>query len=320
MADVHVAEEKSAEVTLLKPQREPLSFMPKNLDEMWRISEMISKSVLAPPALQGKPYDVQLVLMTGWELGLTATQSLRDIDVVKGRTYMRALLKVALVKQSPVCEFFRLVESTEKKAVFETKRRGEGLTSFEFSYEDAVRAGVINRVGRDGQPLSEDNWTKWLRLMLRRRCASQLADEVYPDVVRGISDKEDLEEQREREVNAAPVARIGLTTAPPPPEDAQVVDPKSSPPKARKLTLEEQPTQTEAVKAAGGITNSEMDRAGTPPVSKEPSEYEKICAWLLECQTVDDVDTLSMNTKYEGPERSALAKLFKDRRNALGGK
>lgn len=317
MADVHVPEEKPTAIA--KVAREPLAFMPKNLDEMWRISEMISKSALAPPSLVGKPYDVQLVLMTGWELGLSATQSLRDIDVVKGRPYMRALLKVALVKQSPVCRFFRLVESTNERCIYETHREGEGLTRFEFTVEDADRAGVLGRSGKDGKPLETDNWTKWLRLMLRRRCASQLADEVYPDVVRGIGDKEDVEEQREREINPAPVG-LNTVAPPPPPVEAEVV-PSATPPKARKLTLAEVPTQSEAVKAAGGITNSEVDRAekaGSPPVM---SEYDQLAAKLMECATADDVDTLTMaNINFKGDkqgERESFTKLARDRRATL---
>jgi hypothetical protein len=315
--DVHVAEEKK-DLAVLK--REPLSFLPHNLDEMWRIAEMVSKSMLAPPALQGKPFDCQLVLMTGWELGLTTTQALRDIDVVKGKTYMRALLKVALVKQSPECKYFRMVESTEKRAVFETDRKNEGVTRFEFTVEDAERARVLNRVGRDGKPLEDDNWTKWLRLMLRRRCASQLADEVYPDVVRGIRDREDLEEEREAAGVVATVTRIG--TAPPPPED-KPADPVPTPPKAekvRRIPIVDVPAPAEVKAATDTITSSDMDRAGPPPVM---SEFDIICAKLDECQTKQQVDDLSIaHVNYQGPGRDDLRKLFKAKRAELekGGK
>lgn len=321
MADVHVPDAKS-EAAIIKPPREALAFLPKNLDEMWRISEMVSKSGLAPPALCGKPYDVQLVLMTGWELGLTTTQALRDIDVVKGRPYMRALLKVALVKQSPLCRYFRMVESTDKKAVFETHREGEGVTRFEFTVEDADRAGVLGR-SKDGKPLETDNWTKWLRLMLRRRCSSQLADEVYPDVVRGIGDREDIDEEKERELNPAPLRGVGPTSAPPPPEEAQVVPPPSPPQKERKLKVADVPGEATVPPVETLKETVNPARAKESPVESTPMDlFEATCIRLRECADVEQVDKLSMNldqTKFTGDQRNILGQLIKSRRKALGG-
>jgi hypothetical protein len=126
--------------------------------------------------------------------------AIRDLYVVKGKAYMSALLKVALVKKSDECDYFRCVESSAQRAVFETKRVGEGVTRFEYTIEEAKQADLVDRPKKDGKD-GKDNWEKTPKLMLRRRCASQLSDEVYPDVVRGIGDREDLPEQT---VNAAP--------------------------------------------------------------------------------------------------------------------
>jgi hypothetical protein len=60
--------EKKEEVTLVKVTREPLSFIPKNLDEAWRQSELLCKANVFPDALRGKPHDVLVTIMTGAEL------------------------------------------------------------------------------------------------------------------------------------------------------------------------------------------------------------------------------------------------------------
>jgi hypothetical protein len=249
---------------------------------------------------------------------------MREIIIVKGKPYLSALLRIGMVKNSPHCEYFRLVESDDKKATFETKRKGEGVTKLTYTLEEAKRQGLYGRIDKDGK-LLDDNWNKNPALMLRRRCGSQLADEVYPDVTRGTADREELEEQRERELNPVPLRVVGATTAPPPPVEAEVVEAKATPPKAKKLDLglDEKPTQSEAVKAAGGITNSDMDRAEKSGAAPVVSEFDQLCAKLLECQTAADVDTLTMaNQAFQGEhgQRDTFAKLARGRREALAEK
>lgn len=294
LAAQHVEEkqEKAEKAVAPKPA---LSFMPTSWDDAYRIAMYLKQTGLVPDGLRNKEYDILYIVATGAEFGLSPIQALREIAIVKGKPYLSALLRIGMVKRSPECEFFRLVESDDKKATFETKRKGEGVTKLTYSLEDAKRAGLYGRVDKDGK-LLDDNWNKSPALMLRRRCGSQLADEVYPDVTRGSYDREELDEEKERELNPAPLRAIGLTVAPPPPAEAEMVESKPEP-------------KQEAPKDV--------------PEAREMSAFDKACAALMECQSADDVDKLSMNTdqsKFTKGERDALGKLFRDRRSALGKK
>lgn len=139
-------------------------------------------STLARAAVASRLYAVQspeaalMILLTGRDLGLTASQSLRAIHVISGKPVVSADALVAAVRRSGLCASWRVVESTPTSATIETKRVGEEHPETEtFTWQDAERAGLTRG----------DNYRKWPREMLRHRCAASLARRVYPDAVLG---------------------------------------------------------------------------------------------------------------------------------------
>lgn len=139
-------------------------------------------STLARAAVASRLYAVQspeaalMILLTGRDLGLTASQSLRAIHVISGKPVVSADALVAAVRRSGLCASWRVVESTPTSATIETKRVGEEHAESEtFTWADAERAGLTRG----------DNYRKWPREMLRHRCAASLARRVYPDAVLG---------------------------------------------------------------------------------------------------------------------------------------
>ena len=60
-----------------------VAFRPRDVNEAMTLSKGLSGSALLPRALQGKPADVLVVLLTGHELGLSPMQSLRNINVIQ---------------------------------------------------------------------------------------------------------------------------------------------------------------------------------------------------------------------------------------------
>lgn len=300
-------EETKKEEALAKTVREPLAFIPKNLDDAWRVADLLSKASILPDALRGKPHDVLVTVMTGSELGLSPMQSIRSISVVKGRGYLDALLKVALVKQSPECLYLELVSSTAEKCVYKTKRRGEGEVVMEYGIADAMLAGLT----------MNDNYKKRPKLMLRRRCASEICDEVYPDIVRGIDGADDL--PAEREVNAKPA-----TFAPPPPvpEEAVVVPPSPPPTKAKKkLTVVDVPSKPspEEERAANEAAERDPEAAGLPsPTPPGALDAVGLLLKLADAKSEADIDALApLAQKIQGPDRPKLSAAFKARRNDI---
>jgi hypothetical protein len=140
-------------------------------------------SSLAPDALRGKPHDALIVLMAGRELGLAPMQSMRMLGVIKGKVTLAADATVALVRRSGECLQWRLVESTAQRATYTTQRKGDTEpTMLTWTIEQAQRAGLTGGQG----------WRSYPEAMLRARCAAALARIVYPDLVAGIYDPDEL--------------------------------------------------------------------------------------------------------------------------------
>jgi len=156
---------------------------PQTLDEA---------TTLARAAVASKLYAVSspeaalMILLTGRDLGLTASQSFRAIYVVSGKPVVSSDAMVAAIRRSGLCTSWRVVESTVERCTIETLRAGESEPEREtFSLDDAKRAGLDRR----------DVWRAYPRDMLRHRAAAGLARRVYPDVVLGCYAPGELEEQ-----------------------------------------------------------------------------------------------------------------------------
>jgi hypothetical protein len=87
------------------------------------------------------------ILLAGWELGFSPTVSVRGIGFSRGKISLSADLTVAAcVRHREVCEYFRLVESTETQAVYETKRVGAPApVSLPWTIDQAKKAGLIEK-------------------------------------------------------------------------------------------------------------------------------------------------------------------------------
>lgn len=179
-AGMVVHSEKPALVKATDPTR---AFEPRDIDEGYELAKLLVASGLMPRGVQ-RPEAAFAIIAAGRELGLTAMQSLRSIHIIEGKPTLSADLVAALCKsRSDVCQYFRLVESTDKVARYETQRRGEPApTSMSFTIEDAQRAGVTGK----------DNWKRYPAAMLRARCITALARAVYPDLAMGVYDPDEV--------------------------------------------------------------------------------------------------------------------------------
>jgi len=216
------------------------SLRPATLAQLREFAETFAVSQLLPAHLRGSPANVAITVLYGRELGLTPMQAIQGIYVVEGKPSLAAQMAVALVKRSPLCEYFRLVESTDKKATYETKRKGNPEpTRMSFTIEQAARAGLAGK----------KVWAQYPEAMLRNRASMALAREEYSDVVSNIHDPEELDEVR-------PLSGVVAPPTPPPPpargwgDDA--IDVESTPVAPAGL-----PTLIERLKAA--TTMAELD-------------------------------------------------------------
>jgi hypothetical protein len=163
------------------PQSHAAALAPRSIAEVGTLAEMASKSGLYGVKNREEAF---VRMMTGLELGLSAMQSLRGVYVINGRPTLAADLMVGVCKRrGDICKSFRLVESTDKIATYETERVGEGVTRMSFTIDQAKRAKLTGK----------ETWVSHTEAMLRARASSLLARAVYSDILNGLYDPDEVD-------------------------------------------------------------------------------------------------------------------------------
>jgi 5'-3' exonuclease len=154
---------------------------PVGVEELWKISGVLEASRLYGHLTRA---GIAACIMKGRALGIDAVTSLDSIHVIKGKPTMAASLMVAMVLNSPKCEYFYCSEMSETSCTWKGKRTGtpEEQTRT-FTIQDAQR---MNLTGKD-------NWRKQPDVMLQWRCATALARQMFPDVIAGMYSREEME-------------------------------------------------------------------------------------------------------------------------------
>lgn len=222
-----------------------LGFVLSNWGEVRTAADELSKSGLIPDYLRGKPADVLVILLQGSALGLDPITALTNIYVVKGRPFMASLMRQAIVRNSVECEYIRIIESTAKQCTVETKRRGDPAPVRQtYTYAMAELSGITNQ---------NQKYRTEPDVMLKRRAMSRLLEDVYPDVLRGLGDRD--EDPGALEVLQRADAAAMAKTAPPPSEVKKKPVPVSAEPAPEEAHFEEpapaEPVLTEPLATAG---------------------------------------------------------------------
>jgi len=140
------------------------------------------------------------ILLKGHELGIQPMAAASGIGLVSGKVSLGADITVATcARRRDVCLYFSCVESTDKLAHYTTHRAGAPApVSLTYTFAQATRAGLT----------SSGTWRAHTEAMLRARCAAALARAVYPDLVAGCYDPDEIEEIQSHDtapmVEAAP--------------------------------------------------------------------------------------------------------------------
>lgn len=275
------------------------AIVPTSFAEAKEMAHTFSKASIITQALKGKEADVLVTIATGLELGLSPMASLRGLDVVEGQIYMRADLMVALCMRSRVCEYFRPVVVTDTKVTYETKRAGEKPETMTWSIEDAKRAGLAGK----------SVWQKYPRLMLSNRCKSELAKLVYPDVLFGIGETEELEEVH----GEAKATWRDTSEFQPPPGGAPVIDvePVEEPPPADEpKKAARKPRKAAAAPAPASDQEPNAEEGG----GDEPTMVDRIKA----CMSLDELDELARAViKLPKPEQEKCRGPYRQRKAEL---
>jgi hypothetical protein len=154
-------------------------------------------------------YTLGSVVRYGLQLGLPPEVAVQGIFTVGGRMSMYAEQMVALIKSQG--HGHRVVERTRERCTVEVCRRGtDEWRPYTFTFDDAVQAGYVPRQGPnpanpgtwpDGKPKPGGGNEKYLTdpaTMLYARASSIACRTEFPDVLRGLTSYEDMQDEQSR--------------------------------------------------------------------------------------------------------------------------
>jgi hypothetical protein len=150
-------------------------FVIESVDELFRVCVALANGAACPQHLKD-PGSVMLIVMTGIDLGLSATQAIMQINIIKGKIALPGKVKLALIQASPLCTDYRYNFEGEGDALMcwvKSTRAGRAPNErVEFSMQDARVAGL----------LSNDTYKKYPKDMLLWKAVSRDADRNWGDV------------------------------------------------------------------------------------------------------------------------------------------
>jgi hypothetical protein len=154
-----------------------------------RIAQDLAKSAMfkAEPGKSVTPHQAFAKILIGRDLGISPTQALMGIDIVKGNIQLRGVLLASFVRKSPDYDY-RVLEHDETHCKIEFTRcpayrpltaadQWEVVGVSEFSMEDAQKAGLV----KDGSA-----WKAHPRNMVLWRAMSNGVKWYCPDLLGGI--------------------------------------------------------------------------------------------------------------------------------------
>lgn len=278
-----------------------------------KIAERLSKSNLIPKALQGKPDDVLVVLLTGRSYGVDPMTALSNISVINGKPVLEAkLLHGLCLARKDVCEYFVCVEANATSATYEAKRVGAPKPERKtWTIKQAQDAGLHGK----------ENWQKYPQAMLEARAKAALARSAFPDVVTGAYIPDEAEEMGARGFVPEEEFRDARPPAPAvrvlPAESASTqAAPRLGTPKA----MEGAPIPASTIRTTAGDVPQPAREPGADDGDDDPmtKEHNALVAAIANAKAPAEVAALKPRIKaFNGEEFKALIDLGAKRVDAL---
>lgn len=177
------------------------SLVPTNLGEAMEMAKMLSRSNIVPKEFFGKPENCLVAIGLGMEIGLPPLQAVQAVMVVNGRPSLWGDSVLALVLGSGLCEKFEEDSSSDiskngyGRCV--VKRVGMKEMEIKFSVDDAKKAGLWGKSGP---------WSQYPTRMLQMRARSWALRDCFPDVLKGIQVREEVDDYQVKKTIQMPQA------------------------------------------------------------------------------------------------------------------
>lgn len=181
--------------------------IPQTFDDVYRIANAVVKAGMAPFGIETAE-KATIIIMHGLEVGLAPMVALQSIALINGKPSLYGDGALGVVRASGQLEkFSERIQTSETNvlAVCTVKRRGEASLTRSFSKDEAQKAGLWGKVGRNGQPTP---WVTYPNRMLAMRARAFALRDGFADVLRGLGIREEMEDV---------VPDLDLVPPPPPP-------------------------------------------------------------------------------------------------------
>lgn len=161
--------------------------MPVNFDQLWRLSEIVASSGMAPKTM-ARPEQLVVAAAMGMEVGLSYMQSIQGIAVINGRPSLWGDAMLGLIQSSGTVEswsetFSGVYPQDDFTAICTAKRKGGLEYRNEFSVAEAKEAGLWGKQGP---------WQQYKRRMLKMRARAFTLRDGWSDILRGLHMAEEM--------------------------------------------------------------------------------------------------------------------------------
>lgn len=278
--------------------------IPRDIDQVWRIAQMIMKADMAPKDFK-TPEKVAVAILHGAEIGLPPMMALQRIAVINGRpsVWGEAVPGIALAT-GLVEDWMERVdgEGDLMVATCRVKRKGIRTPAEKtFSVADAKKAGLWGKAG---------TWTQYSKRMLTMRARVAFRD-LFADALGGLYIAEELIGVDEPK-DITPIEPIRATSGEPTP-----LPPIAGP---QKEAAEPPPIE--------GETIQQTSKKPLPPLAKGQQETpDQVLAWIevklesvKEPADLADVWETECLPKLEGsfpPDREAANAIYRKHEKRL---
>jgi hypothetical protein len=155
--------------------------VPEDIEGVFRLSKFIMVAKMQPRGVENES-QMALMLVAGFELGLSLGQILKGMMIVNNRPSVWGDVAMALVIRSSLCADFAEFSTGEGDQLVATcavKRKGwaEGGIARTFSVADAKKAGLWGKTGP---------WTNYPKRMLQMRARGYAIRDAFADLLGGL--------------------------------------------------------------------------------------------------------------------------------------
>lgn len=162
---------------LVPVDQTPASLVPRDFGEVKLVAAWAAESKFCAVRSVG---EACMRILAGQAIGLPPAQALMEISIPEqlgNKPVVSAKAIKAMLLTAPACIRLVEVESTATRCVYETERKKTGVTRVVWTIERAQQAGLVK---------PNSNWVKYPTEMLRWRAVTEIARNVYPDVIGGL--------------------------------------------------------------------------------------------------------------------------------------